>query len=101
MMVCDQPLVTPETIAKLIAVYRITSCPIVASRYGDALGVPALFNRQHFGELASLDNACGAKQIIQKHAANAHAVEFPDGEIDVDTPEDLARINSLIRIDCQ
>ena len=89
-MVCDQPLVRPETIVNLIAVYRDTSCSIVPSSYGGTLGVPALFNRKHFGELAGLDNAQGAKQIIHRHAANAHGVEFPEGAIDIDTPEDLA-----------
>ena len=67
LMLCDQPFVTREIIARLVAAYRETGRSIVASRYGGSYGVPALFEKAHFAELATLEGTAGAKQVIQKH----------------------------------
>jgi molybdenum cofactor cytidylyltransferase len=40
---------------------------IIASEYVGTLGVPALFEREYFPELASLNGAAGAKQIVGAH----------------------------------
>ena len=92
LILCDQPFVTVEIIGKLINAHRKTGCSIVASSYGDTFGVPALFKKSHFGELMALEGAAGAKQIIQKHLASTQFVDFPEGVIDIDTPEDFARL---------
>jgi len=95
LMLCDQPFVTREIIAQLVAAYRETGRSIVASRYGRSYGVPALFGKAHFAELTTLEGAAGAKQIIQKHLRKVHLLSFPEGEIDVDTPDDFARLQSM------
>ena len=95
LMLCDQPFVTREIIAALVAAYRETGCSIVASRYGESYGVPALFGRAHFAELTALEGATGAKQIIQKHLPKVHLLPFPKGKIDIDTREDFARLQSM------
>jgi molybdenum cofactor cytidylyltransferase len=95
LMLCDQPFVTRDIIAGLARTHRETSCSIVASRYGGSYGVPALFGKAHFAELTTLEGAAGAKQIIQKHLRKVHLLSFPEGEIDVDTPDDFARLQSM------
>jgi molybdenum cofactor cytidylyltransferase len=95
LMLCDQPFVTREIIAQLVAAHLETGCSIVASRFGGSYGVPALFGKVHFAELATLKGATGAKQVIQKHLPKVHLLSFPEGEIDIDTPEDLARLQSM------
>jgi molybdenum cofactor cytidylyltransferase len=95
LMLCDQPFVTLEVIAGLVRAYRETSCSIVASRYGGSFGVPALFGSAYFAELAALKGDAGAKQVIQKHLPKVHLLPFPQGEIDVDTPDDFARLQSM------
>ena len=92
-LLCDQPFVTGEVTAKLIAAYREKRGSIVASSYGDTFGVPALFGKAHYTELMALEGMAGAKQLIQKHFAEVHLVNFPEGAIDIDTPEDLARFD--------
>jgi len=92
LMLCDQPYVTPEVVASLVAAHSATGRPLVASRYGESFGAPALFARPLFAELAGLEGAAGAKQVIKSHASEAHFVDFPAGEVDVDTPEDFARL---------
>jgi molybdenum cofactor cytidylyltransferase len=94
LMLCDQPFVTREIIARLVAAHRETGRSIVASRYGGSYGVPALFGKVHFAELTTLKGDAGAKRVIQRHLPKVHLVSFPEGEIDIDTPEDLARLQS-------
>ena len=95
LMLCDQPFVTREIIAQLVAAHRETGRSIVASRYGGSYGVPALFDKIHFAELTTLKGDAGAKRLIQKHLPKVHLLSFPEGEIDIDTPEDLARLQSM------
>jgi molybdenum cofactor cytidylyltransferase len=82
-----------ELIARLVAGHRETGCPIIASSYAGSYGAPALFGKQYFAELTKLEGAAGAKQLIQKRIAWVHLVDFPQGEIDIDTPYDLARLS--------
>jgi molybdenum cofactor cytidylyltransferase len=90
--VCDQPFVTAETINNLVRVFQEQKSKIIASEYGDVLGVPALFDKSLFTELADLDGKTGAKKIIEKYRGETFALDFPEGEIDVDTKEDLEKL---------
>ncbi|MCA1613604.1 MAG: nucleotidyltransferase family protein [Acidobacteria bacterium] len=92
LMLCDQPHVNAEVISGLVAAHRTTGRPVVASAYGESFGVPALFGRALFAELARLEGAAGAKQVIKRHAAEAHFLPFRGGEVDVDTPDDFSRL---------
>ena len=94
LMLCDQPHVTAEVIGGLVAAYRAKGSPVVASVYGGSFGVPALFGRAVFAELAQLEGAAGAKQVIKRYAGEAHFLPFPGGEVDVDTPDDFSRLSA-------
>jgi molybdenum cofactor cytidylyltransferase len=85
-MVCDQPLLTTNHINSLIRKYNKSNKLLVASSYSNTVGVPALFGRQLFAEILKLGDEEGAKKIIQNYAAEV--VEFPEGSIDLDTPDD-------------
>jgi molybdenum cofactor cytidylyltransferase len=91
-LLCDQPLVSPEYIRHLVEVSRVSGQPMVASGYAETLGVPALFARECFPALRELDPATGAKQLLARSPDVVAVVPFPDGEIDLDTPEDYARL---------
>jgi molybdenum cofactor cytidylyltransferase len=94
-LVCDQPAVTTTYLESLVQHYKPSNKSIVASFYSDAPGVPALFDKSLFTELLNMDDAHGAKKIIQKHIAATELIPFPEGSIDLDTPEDYQRfINS-------
>ena len=94
LLLCDQPHVTADIISRLVAACRVTGSPVVASTYGGSFGVPALFGRTLFAELARLEGAAGAKQIIKRYAAEAHFLPFPSGEVDVDTPDDFSLLTA-------
>ncbi len=90
LLLCDQPHVTADVISSLLAAHQTTSRPVIASAYGGSFGVPALFSRTLFTELTQLAGSSGAKEIIKRHASEAHFLPFPEGEVDVDTPDDLS-----------
>ena len=93
-MVCDQPYVTADVVSRLVSAHRLNPDSVIASKYDESFGVPALFTRPLFDELARLRGPAGAKEVIRKHAAGATFLPFPEGEVDVDTPEVLARVLS-------
>ena len=89
-LLCDQPHVTSDVISGLLAARLATGRPIIASAYGGSFGVPALFSSALFTELLELEGMSGAKEIIKRHASDAHLLPFPDGGVDVDTPNDFS-----------
>jgi molybdenum cofactor cytidylyltransferase len=92
LLTCDQPSVQSETIAALIAEHEKTGKPIVASRYAETLGVPAVFDRSCFNDLLSLRGDSGAKSLIARRPGDVASIAFEEGAIDIDTPEDFARL---------
>jgi molybdenum cofactor cytidylyltransferase len=91
-LLCDQPLVTAGVISDLVSAHRVTSRSVIASTYGGSFGVPALFSRPLFAELARLEGGAGAKQVIKRYASEAHFLPFQGGEVDVDTRDDFSRL---------
>jgi molybdenum cofactor cytidylyltransferase len=90
-LACDQPLVDAAHIRRLIAAREVTGLPTAASGYAGTLGVPALFARELFADLRALHPAAGAKQLLARQSDAVAVVPFPDGAIDLDTPEDYQR----------
>ncbi len=91
-LVCDQPHVSSPLLNALIERYETTAAPIAACAYGGGLGVPALFARELFGELASLSGAEGARAVIMRHAPTVARVDFSEGALDIDTDADYRRL---------
>ena len=89
LLVCDQPAVDAHVIERLVALRETTGKSIVASSYADTLGVPALFTRSVFKELLSLGDNTGAKSIILRNRERIALLPFSEGQIDIDTWEDL------------
>ena len=91
---CDQPYFSAQAVEKLLAAWDATDTPdaIVAARYAGRAGVPAIFGRDYFAQLRALAGAEGAKRILSDNARNLRPVDLPELAVDVDTPEDWARI---------
>lgn len=87
-LVCDQPRLTADVIVSIIDKQKQTHKSVIASHYANTLGVPALFMRNFFDRLLTLDDDQGAKRIILNDRNQVSEVEFPDGGIDLDTKED-------------
>jgi molybdenum cofactor cytidylyltransferase len=92
LMVCDQPFVSVDLIENMVRNFHSSNAPIVASSYGDTIGVPALFSRSIFPELMQLMTDNGAKKIIYEHQENVIKIPFEAGGIDVDTEQDYLNL---------
>lgn len=91
-LVCDQPLVDRILLEKIIETFVQTGILIVACEYQNTVGVPALFRRKLFPEILALESQSGAKQLIEKYPAQTRVIAFPEGAIDVDTPDDYENL---------
>ncbi len=90
--VCDQPFITTSLLQEMIVHFNDTQLPIVACKYGDIIGTPVLFHKTMFQHLYSLRGDKGAKQLINQHVQQVGLINFPLGNIDVDTEEDYERL---------
>lgn len=94
-LTCDQPFISTELIEQLIAAHHSTNKPIIASQYGETLGIPALFSRTFFSALMQLHGERGAQRIVNKYPHLVEALDFPQGQIDLDTLENYQQLNSM------
>ncbi len=94
MLVCDQPYISVSLLERMIEIYRTKKPPIVACKYEDQVGVPALFDRKLFEELLSLTGDKGAKPVLMNHLDEAYLLTFEAGSVDLDTPEDYKNFQS-------
>lgn len=93
--VCDQPLIPTSHYQKLVEVYLETENKIVSSKYGDTYGVPAVFDRDFFQEMLSIDSGGGAKRIIKNNLKSTCFVQCEEAAIDIDTPKDYEALKKL------
>jgi molybdenum cofactor cytidylyltransferase len=90
----DVPLVSPETVRAIVARHRAAGAPLVRPVDGARHGHPVLIDRALFDALRHADPASGAKPIVRTYASPRGDVEVEDDGafLDVDTPEEYARI---------
>ena len=88
----DQPLVSPQILNQLIYSYQETQKVIIASKYNETTGVPALFSNSLFPELMQLKGDKGAKALIQKYIDTGVILLIPGVAIDIDTPDDYKQL---------
>lgn len=93
-LVCDQPLLNAEHLKKIVEEFKITKSPIVASFYSGKNGVPVLFHKSLFHRLLAIDDHHGAKKIIAQYPTLVKSIDFPNGAVDLDTPEDLQKFKN-------
>jgi len=89
LMVVDQPFVDSGLLNRLIECFKTSGKKIVASKYKGTCGTPALFSKKLIPQLLEIEADRGAKTLIKKYKPHdVYSVDFPEGEIELDTPED-------------
>jgi molybdenum cofactor cytidylyltransferase len=100
----DVPLVSPATVAAVMAAWRRARAPIVRPIEPGALGAsparhghPVIFDRSVFGDLRSASLEVGAKAVFATHKDRVMNVEVTDPGAfeDIDTPEDYQRVIAI------
>lgn len=84
LMTCDQPAVSAAHLRALMKTGEAT-----ASAYAGRRGVPVYVPEASFAQLLELRGDVGARELLR----GADAVELANGELDVDTAEDLERLD--------
>jgi len=89
-LLADQIALRVDALQALAAQWRATPECVWCARYDDQPGVPAIFPRRLFAELAVLTGAHGAKPLLRRECGAATQLAMPEAAIDIDTAEDLA-----------
>lgn len=88
----DQVCVTSDDLKRLLAAWNRQENDIAAATYERHVGVPAIFPRWCFSELAQLRGDEGARKILQRNPDRLVRVPMTNAGFDLDTPEDLAAL---------
>ncbi len=89
---CDQPAFSAAVIDRLVRAQQTTGRSIVAARYAQRNGAPALFLREHFPTLSALTGEEGARALLNGDESRIAAVDLPELVFDLDTPTDYAAL---------
>lgn len=92
-IVCDQPYISATLLNELMDAHASTGKDIVASAYADTVGIPALFGKSFFNALLQLKGDEGAKRIIMQNPDSVAVVDFPKGNIDIDTESEWSVVS--------
>lgn len=92
----DQPLIDVEYLLRLLKVHQENPENMVATQYPHSKGVPAIFPKKFFSELATLEGDTGAKILLN---GNDSVISLATVEktLDIDTPEDYIKIVTLMK----
>lgn len=96
-MLGDQPLVTAAILERLAAAAATRDAPIIAASYGGQRGNPVYFHRLCFPELLAVQGDEGGRGVIARHSHDLALVKMQDTDaaLDVDSPDDYARLCAL------
>jgi molybdenum cofactor cytidylyltransferase len=88
----DQPLLDYKYYNNLIDKFLISKNKIVASSYSDAMGVPAIFDRDYFDDLLNLEGSQGARSLLRGGSVKVTPVNAGELALDLDTRETYNRV---------
>lgn len=94
LLLADQPAVSADDLRRLAGTWRKQPQYIAAALYAGAPGVPAIFPRSLFQELAQLRGDQGARALLRRNLDRLVRVPMPGAALDIDTPEDLLAVEA-------
>ena len=95
----DMPGIDSDGMNDVIAAYKRSNARLCFPGEGTDHFHPVIFRRDLFTELEELSGDEGGRAIVQKHRQWAQVIPMRSrvSQMDVDTPEDLARIRKIIK----
>ncbi|HET8697673.1 MAG TPA: nucleotidyltransferase family protein [Gammaproteobacteria bacterium] len=94
-LLVDHPDVDAAALRRLIAAWRRRPAAPAAAGYLERAGVPAILPRRSWRALRDLEGDSGARALLR--GGGATLVDMPEAALDVDTPEDAARLSPSAR----
>ncbi len=98
-MVADQPLLDAGTIDLLIERFRLSASEICVPLCRGKRQSPTLFSSRYYDRLLAITGDIGARGIIAAEPESVLLVEIDRQDVfrDIDTPADLARMETLFQ----
>lgn len=96
-MLADQPLIDTDYLNKMITLFYSSTHSIVATAYKNRAGVPALFDKSYFTELAQLTQDYGAKELISQNKNEVLTLDPKEKSIDIDTESEYNQLINKIK----
>jgi molybdenum cofactor cytidylyltransferase len=93
----DQVALTDDDLRRLVSAWKQEEGVIAAAVYDHHVGVPAIFPRICFSELAQLRGDQGARLILERNSYRLARVPMANAAVDLDTPEDLAALTQRFK----
>src|SRR5262245_29754851 len=93
----DQVAVTADDLRRLASAWKGEEGLIATSVYEQRVGVPAIFPRLCFSELAEIRGDRGARSVIEPHSLRLIRVPMASAAIDLDSPEDLVALTERFK----
>jgi molybdenum cofactor cytidylyltransferase len=91
----DQPAISAELLDELLDLQERSGLPAAALSFGGLLHPPVVLRRELWGDLSSLEGDVGCRAVIRTRPELVAALPV-EGDlrhpVDVDTPEDYARL---------
>lgn len=92
----DQPLISAQDLQNLYRAWQKNTEQITCASFANTLGVPAIFPPSCKAHLRACNGDRGAKIVLARYQHELTLVSMPSAEFDVDTPEDLKKLLTLI-----
>ncbi|MFN4116219.1 MAG: nucleotidyltransferase family protein [Inhella sp.] len=88
----DMPLLKAETLRAVAA--QLQHDPVVFAQHRGQRGHPVGFSAELYSELSALQGDEGARRLLARYAAQPVVVDDPGVLLDVDTADDLAKVQA-------
>jgi molybdenum cofactor cytidylyltransferase len=85
----DQVAIDQHCIHSLLIESQLQPDLIIAAKYGQTLGAPAIFPQRFFAQLVSLSGDRGAREIIREHYKECVTVPMSAASLDIDYSSQL------------
>ena len=97
-LLADQPAIEVNYLKNMLHLFEKNKGRIIASKYGEKLGVPVIFPENNFLELLLISGDKGAKEFINLKKNEIICPVTSANFVDLDTKEDLVNYkNSILK----
>ena len=87
-LLADQPAIKQDYYNEMMRLFNEKRTKIIASNYGNTLGVPAIFPAIFTNDLLQITGDKGAKEFLQKNKRSTLSPQTLVNLLDIDTPKD-------------
>jgi molybdenum cofactor cytidylyltransferase len=87
-LLADQPAIKQDYYNEMMRLFNEKRTKIIASNYGNTLGVPAIFPAIFTNDLLQITGDKGAKEFLQKNKRRTLSPQTLVNLLDIDTPKD-------------